>query len=320
MEKKKVLGLSFGRKMMNTEILVKEALMACEAAGHEVKFIRVDELDIKPCTGCCACAVGFVFGNGRGDCVLKDDFHILEEAMYEADAVIIGSPTFVLSPSGTFKTVADRLGPSHDYSAKVVRYKAGKEAGEPEEKLPDVRSFKPRVGAFIAVGGALTENWLSFMLPSMYQMTFPFNIDIIDMFKYFGALKTENVVALDDKMERASKLGQNIAEALNAETEEERVKWRSDIEGVCPHCHCDFLSVSHDNNKVECPVCGIEGELHMDDNGIQVTFTEEEQKKSRLRWGGKIAHSEELKRTPEFRQNPIPGLKEKLEKYKNYAE
>lgn len=78
----------------------------------------MDELDIKPCTGCCACAVGFVFGNGRGDCVLKDDFHILEEAMYEADAVIIGSPTLVLSPSGTFKTVADRLGPSHDYSAK----------------------------------------------------------------------------------------------------------------------------------------------------------------------------------------------------------
>jgi len=36
---KKVLGLSFGRKMNSTEVMVKHALDACKEAGHEVRFI-----------------------------------------------------------------------------------------------------------------------------------------------------------------------------------------------------------------------------------------------------------------------------------------
>ena len=38
--KKKVLGISFGRKMGNTDVMIKAALMECEKAGHEVQFIR----------------------------------------------------------------------------------------------------------------------------------------------------------------------------------------------------------------------------------------------------------------------------------------
>ena len=38
----KVLGLSFGRKMSNTEVMVKHALNACKEAGNEVQFIRVN--------------------------------------------------------------------------------------------------------------------------------------------------------------------------------------------------------------------------------------------------------------------------------------
>ena len=52
MEKKKVLGISFGRKMSNCDVMVKTALMECEKAGCDVQFIRGDDLDIKPCTGC----------------------------------------------------------------------------------------------------------------------------------------------------------------------------------------------------------------------------------------------------------------------------
>ena len=66
MEKKKVLGLSFGRKMSNTDVMIKTALMECEKAGCEVKFIRVDDLDIKPCTGCISCVVGMIAGFGKG--------------------------------------------------------------------------------------------------------------------------------------------------------------------------------------------------------------------------------------------------------------
>lgn len=59
---KKVVGISFGRNMKNCDVMVKEALMQCQAAGHEVQFIRADDLDIKNCTGCIACVVGMSSG------------------------------------------------------------------------------------------------------------------------------------------------------------------------------------------------------------------------------------------------------------------
>ena len=40
----KVLALSFGRKMSNTDVMLKEVLKKCEEAGHEIKFIRPDDL------------------------------------------------------------------------------------------------------------------------------------------------------------------------------------------------------------------------------------------------------------------------------------
>jgi multimeric flavodoxin WrbA len=48
----KVLGITCGRRMSNTEILVKEALMGAEQAGAEVELVRLHDLYLKPCTGC----------------------------------------------------------------------------------------------------------------------------------------------------------------------------------------------------------------------------------------------------------------------------
>ena len=108
---KKVLGISFGRKMGNTEVMIKEALLKCQDAGHEIDFIRADALDIHICTGCISCVVGMTTGRGKGGCPLKDDFHVLDEAIMEADAIIVGSPIYETSPTGNFKVVCDRLGP-----------------------------------------------------------------------------------------------------------------------------------------------------------------------------------------------------------------
>lgn len=51
MDKKKVLGISFGRKMGNTDVMIKTALMECEKAGCKVRFIRADDLNIQPVQG-----------------------------------------------------------------------------------------------------------------------------------------------------------------------------------------------------------------------------------------------------------------------------
>lgn len=315
---KKVLGLSFGRRMSNCEIMVKEALMACEAEGCEVQFIRVDDLNIKQCTGCIACVVGLVTGHGKGDCVLKDDFVILDEAIMESDALIIASPTYVLSPTGTYKTICDRIGPSHDITFRQETYDAGLAAGKPAEKLPDVRSFKPRVAALISVGGAMTKNWLSFMLPTMYELTMPMGVDVIDLYEYHGAMAFEHVIGNQPVMERMTKVGQNIVEALKAGSAEERTRYRGEQEGVCPVCHCDLLTILHDGNKVECPVCGIEGTLNLIDGQLRASFSTEQQKRSRLFYAGKLEHSTEIK-TKAAHPGQIPDKAERLAKYKGYG-
>ena len=60
--------------MGNTNAMVKTALMECEKAGCQVEFLRGDDLDIKPCTGCISCVVGMTTGRGKGGCPVKDDF------------------------------------------------------------------------------------------------------------------------------------------------------------------------------------------------------------------------------------------------------
>ena len=89
---KKVLGLSFGRKMMNTEIMVKTALMECEKEGCEVKFMRVDDMDIKPCTGCVSCVVGMITGNGTGGCPIQENASFISSVFLPSSFTNKGIP------------------------------------------------------------------------------------------------------------------------------------------------------------------------------------------------------------------------------------
>ena len=315
---KKVLGVSFGRKMSNCDIMVKHALMQCEKAGHEVAFIRADDLDISNCNGCISCVIGMITGRGRGYCVRHDDFDILDESIMQADALIIACPTYETSVTGRFKTICDRIGPSHDATFRKAAYDEGKAAGKDEKQLPDIRTFKKRTAALISVGGAMTENWIALTLPMMFEMTFSIGIDVVDTVEYYGAMAHESVLGNPEMMERMTKVGENIIDSLAAETEEDRVKWRGDEEGVCPVCHTRLLQVSHDAKTVDCVVCGSHGTLSIVDGRIKVDFTEEEQNRSRLRWLGKVEHSTEIK-TQAQPTGSIPNLKELKAPYAAFA-
>lgn len=317
--KKKVVGFSFGRKMSNTEIMVKEALLECEKQACEIQFIRADELDIKICTGCLACVIGLISGKGRGDCVQKDDWHIVEEALMSSDALIIGSPIYETSPTGNFKVFCDRIGPSHDVTFRIPAYEKAIEEGFEPKQTPDERSKKKRVAAFITNGGARTENWLDFGTPIMYQFTFPMGVDVIDKYKYVGAMDVVNVIGRPDILERMRKIGSNLVEAMNAKTEEERIRWRGDEEGVCPVCHESLITIKSKGTEVECPVCGIRGNLSINDGNIYVHFSEEEQLRSRLKWDGKVEHSDEIKNGA-MTQKQIEGLAQLKKKYINVGE
>lgn len=120
----KILGISCGRKMSNTEILVKEALMGAEELGAEVEFVRLQDLNLKPCTGCNACVVSLMEKGGTGDCVIRDDdFKFIDEKIMDCDGIIVGSPIYEKTPSGQLKILNDRMGPSHDVAMRMIAKK-----------------------------------------------------------------------------------------------------------------------------------------------------------------------------------------------------
>ena len=312
---KKILGLSFGRKMGNCEVMVKQALMACKEEGHEVRFIRVNDLDIKDCTGCIGCVVSMIMGKS-GKCHLKDECHILDDAIMDCDGLIIGCPTFEAGPTGTYRTVCDRFGPSHDLSFRKVGIEEGLAAGKDPSTLPDMRCLKKRVCALFSVGGAMTRNWVVFTLPTMYALPMTMGIDVIDTYEYWGAMAFNNVVGNEPVMERMTKMGKHIAEAVVLDDDDpERTRWRGDREGACPVCHCDLLTLSDDKTSIECPVCGIYGSYTVEDGKLIPHFSEAEQARSRLKYAGKLEHSTEIK-TCAAPPGQIPDLKERLAPYR----
>lgn len=312
----KLLGLTCGKKMGNCEILLKEALQSAKETGDiEGSLIRLLDLDIKPCTGCAKCAHG-LFQGGSGKCIIRDDFPFLDEHFMECDGLIIAAPVFVLAPHGVLKVVADRMGPSHDLYWRMAAKKIREESGNTKGEGPDERSFKKRVGAFISTGGASTPNWLSFGFPLMHLNTMPSHVHVVDHMQVNSISRFFNVVLTSDNLERARKLGKNVADSMKDSAEE--VKWLGDEEGTCPVCHSNLLTVT-DRNPVECPICGIEGELRIEGDRITVIFSEEEQKRSRLTIAGLKEHWDELRGNSQMaRQRPdMSKMQERVEKYKS---
>jgi multimeric flavodoxin WrbA/uncharacterized Zn finger protein (UPF0148 family) len=316
----RVLGLSFGRKMKCCEILVKEALMECEKAGHEAAFIRMIDLNIRTCTGCGGCGNSLDKG-GDGKCVIKDDLPFVDEEFLKADAIIAAAPVYVLGPSGQYKQVADRFGPSHDlaFLTKVNEKRIAE--GKTGDQLIDPRNFKQRYAGLISVGGASTKNWTSFGLPMMHMLFFPSQIKVVDQINAFNMGGRGNPVLDNELMERVRRLGRNIASAAGKPHAE--VGWMGEEEGTCPVCHCDLITMSG-TTKVDCPVCGSYGTLSIEGEKVKVTFTEAEQKRSRLNFDGKLEHYNEIKSFEGIAGPKIRAAGEELpkmlKKYEGYKE
>ena len=112
----KILGIVAGRHNGNSEILVKEALLACQEAGAECKLINLFDYNIEHCTGCEACTMqmGDV-AMGKLDkyngCILKskDDMDKIVQEMYTCNGIIVGVPTYDLTPSSLYLKFAQRF-------------------------------------------------------------------------------------------------------------------------------------------------------------------------------------------------------------------
>ncbi len=306
----KVLGIACGRKGSNTEILVKEGLMGAEQEGAEVKLVRLQDLNIKPCTGCNSCVIDLFERAGSGDCVLKDDMEFIDELILEADGIIIGSPIYEKGITGQLKSLNDRMGPGHDFAFRLISKKIREENGITDGKAVDERSFKPRVAALFAVGGS---DWVEWALPGLHMWTVPWQMNVVDK-QLFNWIALPKVACLkDDMLERARKSGANVAKSLKMDNPLEAPYVGK--EGACDVCHSDLININEDNTAT-CSMCGVKGELVEKDGKLRIDYTPEVAAIAHTTVAGKFHHADDLKN---FSLKPADNMHEIPERYAKYA-
>ncbi|GAU79522.1 flavodoxin family protein [Fusibacter sp. 3D3] len=312
----KVLGISCGRKMSNTEILVKEALMGAKETGAEVVFIRLQELNLKPCTGCNACVIDLLEKSGSGKCVLKDDFEFLDEQLLACDGLILGAPIYEKTAPGQLKILNDRLGPSHDMAFKLIAKQTRAAKNVTTGKGPDPRSFMPKAASLIAVGGS---EWDTLALPMMHLSVLSMQYEVVDkMLVNWVALP--GVVALYDQwLERARNSGVHLVETLKKPLTE--ATYIGD-KGVCPICHSKLFEINNVDkvNPAICGICGVKGTLTVQGDSVSFTVTEEQRALSHVNLSGKFHHAKELKEISLVPHPDMNLLPEKMGKYKAFIE
>lgn len=94
-------------KIGNTQQLIEMVYDAIRSdiPDVETKIIELKGKKINPCLACYRC-----FANKNEQCIQKDDLNEIIPDLLDADAIILGSPTYFANVSGSMKNFIDRAG------------------------------------------------------------------------------------------------------------------------------------------------------------------------------------------------------------------
>lgn len=302
----KILGISGGTLNGSNDSMTKEALMGAKEAGAEIEFIRLLDLNLKPCTGCIACVNSLMQG-GSGACVLKDDFAWLQDKIWEADGVVFVMPIFEKATPAVFRLMQDRLcGPANDIGMNIVAGKIAESMGKP---APDTRKLKKKVVSFISIGGS---DWGTRVSCDMNLAAMSPMWKVIDDLWIKWA---KSVVVQDDKVAECHKIGMNLAKA--AENPEE-AKYLG-TPGVCSFCNSRNFYI-HEDGLAECEVCGIRGNLVPVAGGMKFEYTEEQKQHAHTDIPGKMEHMDDIRRNEGqlIEDKKSPKFRERVDAYKAF--
>jgi len=102
----KVLAInSSPRHKGNTTQMLNTVLEVCKNAGLETELYQAGGLTIRGCLACSSC-----FKNHPGRCITDDWINDLYNKMKQADAILLGSPTYFADLTPELKAIIDRCG------------------------------------------------------------------------------------------------------------------------------------------------------------------------------------------------------------------
>ncbi|VBB07129.1 nadph-dependent fmn reductase [Lucifera butyrica] len=137
----KIIGFSASpRKEGNTAWIINKILEGAKEQGAETRSWYFSDLDIKPCQSCYGCK------QGELRCIIKDDMQKLYDAMEHADALVLGSPTYMGQMSAQAKIFTDRLFAQYHprFSPQFKEQNAGKKLVLVfNQGNPDAGMFQP---------------------------------------------------------------------------------------------------------------------------------------------------------------------------------
>ncbi|WP_202319369.1 flavodoxin family protein [Archaeoglobus neptunius] len=96
----KLLAINGSPNKRNTHFLLEVIADEIKKMGHEAEILHLKDYEIRECRGCDACL--------KGECTQKDDIFEVLEKMQEADAIVIGAPTYFGNVPGIVKNLIDR--------------------------------------------------------------------------------------------------------------------------------------------------------------------------------------------------------------------
>ena len=306
----KILAISGGTKNGNNDAMAREALMGAKEQGAEIEFIRLLDLNLKPCTGCIACVGGMMQG-GTGDCVIKDDMKWLDEKIFSADGVLFVMPIFEKGSPAVMHLVQDRIfGPTHDPGPCTIALKIAEKSGG---QGPDRRKLQPKVVSYISIGGS---DWVTRVAVDMALTAMSRSWKVIDNVVFPWS---KSIVVNDDSVAKCREVGVSLAKAAAAGPE--KAEYLGD-KGVCPECYSRNFHIKGDPKETVCVVCGLVGELKLQDGKMTFEIPEERFAHSYFRMSGKLEHMDDMYRIEtELNENKkTEKYKQRMENYKNFIQ
>ena len=168
----------------NTDTLLSRFCEGMKSSSLQVKDIRLRDLEISNCIGCCQCLK-------EKTCNFDDDMTTLRESLIAADVIVFASPIYWCEVTGLMKTFVDRLYFFHHQvnrdmisgkKALVLTTLGEKEAGYESEVL--VEFYRRFLGSL--------------------------GIDIIDMLFFADLMEKDAALARLDYLERAYTAGKRL--------------------------------------------------------------------------------------------------------------
>ncbi|MGE4273907.1 MAG: flavodoxin family protein [Desulfitobacterium sp.] len=189
------------RKNGNTSSLVQKAIETVRGEGIETEVIFLGDYTIASCTGCEGCKDTY-------KCVVNDDMQKIYPRLLEADAIILGSPTYFYNVSTDVKAFIDRCYCFEMFSEDDRSVWMG---------INEVLGGKYAV--VIAVCEQHSEEDMGYTAEAMVKPLEALGYRVIDIVKALGLFKKGEAIKDEKILDQTVKAGKRLAKTLKLRKE-----------------------------------------------------------------------------------------------------